>query len=93
VRERYATWAEAEIGMAPPDYTNLDMDGVLQRIRHGAGPAWRPDTEKLALSVFDMSDPHAIRCPPVAGQSPQDCASLVEVSGPATGIPVWSVRC
>lgn len=61
LRDRFPTWAEAEIGMAPPPYVNMNLDDVKQLIRRWQGVGYRPETEALALTIFDQSDPHNIR--------------------------------
>ncbi len=50
-----------EIGLAPPAYHNLKIDDIKQLIRDWQGPGYRPETEPLALSIFDLDDPDNIR--------------------------------
>ncbi len=59
--DRYPTWEDAEKGMAPPRLVNVDVDGIKRRIREQwLGPAFRPELEPLALSVYDLSDPQHV---------------------------------
>lgn len=53
----FPTWAEGEIGLAPPPYVNMTVDDIRQLIRRWQGPGYRPESEPLALSIFDLSDP------------------------------------
>jgi len=53
----FPTWAEAEIGMAPPRYANMTVDAIRRLIREDwLGDVYSPELEPLALSVFDLSD-------------------------------------
>jgi pimeloyl-ACP methyl ester carboxylesterase len=55
--DRYATWREAEIEMAPPQHVNPTLEGIRHIIREDwLGDFFRPELEPLALSIFDTSD-------------------------------------
>src|SRR4051812_9914358 len=57
----FPTWAEAEQGMAPPEYINQTQADIEHMIQYGwLGAAYRPDLLPLALSVFDISDPNNV---------------------------------
>jgi pimeloyl-ACP methyl ester carboxylesterase len=57
IGDSYPTWAEAEIGMAPPVYINRTVDDIRRMIQADwLGAAFRPELQMLALSIFDLSD-------------------------------------
>jgi pimeloyl-ACP methyl ester carboxylesterase len=58
LRDLFPTWAVAEIAMAPPLYVNMNLDDIKQFIRRWQGAGYRPETEALALTIFDQSDPN-----------------------------------
>ncbi|MCC6616929.1 MAG: alpha/beta hydrolase [Anaerolineae bacterium] len=58
----FPTWAEAEIGMAPPTYDHVTTTAIRRMIREDwLGAIYRPELEPLALSVFDLSDEGDVR--------------------------------
>ncbi|MBL8133875.1 MAG: alpha/beta hydrolase [Anaerolineae bacterium] len=56
LQDMFPTWAEGEIGLAPPPYVNLSVDDIRQLIRRWQGAGYRPETEPLAMTIFDLSD-------------------------------------
>lgn len=60
LRDLFPTWAEGEIGLAPPPYVDMTVDDIKQFIRKWQAAGYRPETEPLALTVFDLSDPHNV---------------------------------
>ncbi|MCA9908129.1 MAG: alpha/beta hydrolase [Anaerolineae bacterium] len=61
LQDIYPTWAEAEIGMAPPQYVHMTIEAIRRMIRaQWLRDAYRPELEPLALSVFDLSDEQAV---------------------------------
>jgi pimeloyl-ACP methyl ester carboxylesterase len=53
----FPTWDDAEVGLAPPPYINMTIDDIRAFIRKWQGKGFRPETEPLALTIFDLSDP------------------------------------
>ncbi len=83
LRDVYPTWAEAEIGMAPPPYVNMTTDAIRHLIRaQWLGAAYRPELEPLALSVFDLSDEHAV-CPHLRRENHMEIARQIWAFNPA----------
>ncbi|MCK6580730.1 MAG: alpha/beta hydrolase [Anaerolineae bacterium] len=60
LQDLFPTWTEGEIGLAPPPYVNLSVEDIRQRIRRWQGVGFRPETEPLAMTIFDLSDPHHV---------------------------------
>lgn len=60
LRDAYPTWDEAQLKLAPPTYHRQTADDIKARVRAWLGDAYRPATEALALSVFDLSDPNDV---------------------------------
>lgn len=59
--DRFATWDEASVGMAPPDYTGMTLEDIQRMIRERwLAPFFRPELEALALSIFDTTHPEAV---------------------------------
>lgn len=56
----FPTWAEGEIGLAPPRYENMTVADIRQLIQRWQGPGYRPETEPLAMSIFDLGDPNNV---------------------------------
>ena len=58
----YPTWDIAETEMSPPTFINQTVDDIRHMIEvDWLGSAFRPELLPLALSVFDTSDPRAVR--------------------------------
>lgn len=60
LQDLFPTWAEGEIGLAPPPYVNKTVEDIRQLIRDWQGPGYRPETEPLAMTIFDLSDPNQV---------------------------------
>jgi len=60
LRDLFPTWAEGEVGLAPPPYIDMSVDDIKRFIRQWQAAGYRPETEPLALTVFDLSDPHNV---------------------------------
>jgi pimeloyl-ACP methyl ester carboxylesterase len=60
LRDTFPTWAEGEIGLAPPEYRNMSADDIKAFIRRWQGEGYRPEIEPLALTLFDMHDPKQV---------------------------------
>jgi pimeloyl-ACP methyl ester carboxylesterase len=57
----YATWEEAQVEMAPPEYNHTTLQEIKRRIYEDwLGAYFRPEHEPLALAMFDLSDPHNV---------------------------------
>lgn len=62
LREDFETWEVAEEKMAPPRYINRTEADIRYMIREQwLKPFFRPELEPLAASIFDMSDPSAVK--------------------------------
>lgn len=61
LRDFFPTWAEGEIGLAPPTYQDMNLDGLKQLIRDWQGAGYRETTEPLAMTVFNLSNPDDIK--------------------------------
>ncbi len=60
--DTFETWAEAEVKMAPPRYTNRSIDDIELMIRQKwLGSFYRPELLPLALSIFDTTDPNDVQ--------------------------------
>jgi pimeloyl-ACP methyl ester carboxylesterase len=56
--DHYATWEDAERGMAPPEYQDRTLEDIQRMIeRDWLGSFFRPELAPLALSIFDTSNP------------------------------------
>ncbi len=54
----FPTWAEGEVGLAPPVYKDVTLRQMQSYIEHvWLKGAYRPDIGPLALSIFDTSNP------------------------------------
>jgi pimeloyl-ACP methyl ester carboxylesterase len=62
IADEYPTWAEAEIGMAPPVYKNRSLDDIQRMIQtEWLAPFFRPELMPLALPIFDTSNPKDVK--------------------------------
>jgi pimeloyl-ACP methyl ester carboxylesterase len=60
--QRWPSWAEAELALSPPVYQGRSLADIRELIRqHWLGPAYRPELEPLALSVFDTRNPEDVQ--------------------------------
>jgi pimeloyl-ACP methyl ester carboxylesterase len=52
----HSTWAQAEVGMAPPLYQQRSLDDIQTMIQQDwLGRIYRPELAPLALSIFDTT--------------------------------------
>jgi pimeloyl-ACP methyl ester carboxylesterase len=61
LRDHFPTWAEGEIGLAPPTYNGMTMPKLKQLIRDWQGAGYREESEPLAMTIFDQSNPDDIK--------------------------------
>ena len=79
--EIFPTWAEAETKMAPPEYIHRSVDDIQHMIEfEWLGAAFRPELMPLALSIFDISNPHEVH------------AHLSRANHMQIAYPLWDIR-
>lgn len=61
LQARFPTWAEGEIGLSPPSYEGVTLADLPGMIRRWQGAGYRPETEPLAMTIYDVSDPQHVR--------------------------------